>query len=246
MQLTFRIIHFQDYFSDNLPKASIPCLLLLTWFPCFVVYCLFRSSIPRGCVRSHSTPGSLKSLMVKFLQPIARVWQDSVKLVPTSLHSIDAMVQVSNKKTVTQEKYYWPLSTSMKRVEYKECQEINFSSAKSLKRKLDKKITSNGKMDKWCCWERNKRPSRANYRIENEVGMLHRPNTAGCNFDQDCVLPWCVSLHIESHWLGLEPWEACYGYVPIANHAGPAHGIFAEYSLNWRCGVFHKPQGPLR
>ena len=35
----------------------------------------------------------------------------------------------------------------MKGVEYKECRDIDFSSAKSIKRKLDNKIKSTGKME---------------------------------------------------------------------------------------------------
>ena len=63
------------------------------------------------------------------------------------LFSIDAIVQVRDNKTVTQEKAYWLLPTSVKGVEYKECREIDFSSAKSLKRKLDNRINSTGKME---------------------------------------------------------------------------------------------------
>ena len=44
-----------------------------------------------------------------------------------------------------QENGYCLLPTSVKGVEYKECREIDFSSAKSLKRELDSKIKSNGK-----------------------------------------------------------------------------------------------------
>ena len=36
----------------------------------------------------------------------------------------------------------------MKRVEYKECRDIDFSFAKSIERKLDNKIKSTGKMDR--------------------------------------------------------------------------------------------------
>ena len=42
---------------------------------------------------------------------------------------------------------YWFLPTSMKKVEYKECRDIDFSFAKSIKRKLDNKIKSTGKME---------------------------------------------------------------------------------------------------
>ena len=63
------------------------------------------------------------------------------------LFSIDDIVQVRDNKTVTQEKAYWLLPTSVKGVEYKECREIDFSSAKSLKRKLDNRINSTGKME---------------------------------------------------------------------------------------------------
>ena len=37
------------------------------------------------------------------------------------LFSIDAIVQVKDNKTVTQEKAYWLLPTSVKGFEYKEC-----------------------------------------------------------------------------------------------------------------------------
>ena len=67
--------------------------------------------------------------------------------IASLLFSIDAMVQVRDKKTVTQVNAYWLLPISVKGVEYKEIREIDFSSAKSFKGKLDNKIKSTGKME---------------------------------------------------------------------------------------------------
>lgn len=63
------------------------------------------------------------------------------------LFSIDAVVQLRDSKTVTQEKAYWLLPSSVKGVDYKERCEIDFTSAKSLKRKLDNNIQANGQIN---------------------------------------------------------------------------------------------------
>ena len=64
MKLTSIII----FLSEVLPTKRKDTLhtfvdIILT----FLCYWLFMSSIPRVCARSHSTPGSLQILMVKFL-----------------------------------------------------------------------------------------------------------------------------------------------------------------------------------
>ena len=57
------------------------------------------------------------------------------------LISIEAMVKMRDAKTVTQEKAYWLLPSAMKKVDYKECKDINFTSAKSMKKNLDSNIS---------------------------------------------------------------------------------------------------------
>lgn len=56
------------------------------------------------------------------------------------LFAIEASVKLRDSKTVTEEKAYWLLPTSVKGVKYKECSEIDFTSAKTLKKKLDCKL----------------------------------------------------------------------------------------------------------
>ncbi|KAL3870825.1 hypothetical protein ACJMK2_038862 [Sinanodonta woodiana] len=57
------------------------------------------------------------------------------------LFSIEATVKLRDAKTVTEEKSYWLLPSSVKGVTYRKCSEIDFTSAKNLKKKLDTKIT---------------------------------------------------------------------------------------------------------
>ncbi len=61
--------------------------------------------------------------------------------VSALLFAIEAMVKLRDSRTVTQEKAYWLLPNCMKNVEYKECKDIDFSSAKALKKKLDQSIS---------------------------------------------------------------------------------------------------------
>ena len=58
------------------------------------------------------------------------------------LFAIDSMVQVRESKTVTEEKAYWLLPSSLKTVEYKEVREMDFSSSTAMKKKLDIAIQS--------------------------------------------------------------------------------------------------------
>ncbi|XP_052268883.1 uncharacterized protein LOC127870291 isoform X2 [Dreissena polymorpha] len=50
------------------------------------------------------------------------------------LFAVDATVRIRDSKTVTDEKAYWLLPSAMKTVEYKKVQEIDFTSAETLKR----------------------------------------------------------------------------------------------------------------
>ena len=52
------------------------------------------------------------------------------------LFAIEASVKLQDSKTVTEEKAYWLLPTSVKGVKYKECSEIDFTSAKTLGEKI--------------------------------------------------------------------------------------------------------------
>ena len=67
--------------------------------------------------------------------------------VAALLFSTEASVILRDSKTVTEEKAYWLLPTSVKGATYKECRDIDFTSAKSLKKKLDLKLNSCSKMD---------------------------------------------------------------------------------------------------
>ncbi|KAL3874265.1 hypothetical protein ACJMK2_037305 [Sinanodonta woodiana] len=58
------------------------------------------------------------------------------------LFSIEATVKLRDAKTVTEETSYWRLPNSVKGVTYKQCSEIDFTSAKNSTKKLDTKITA--------------------------------------------------------------------------------------------------------
>ena len=51
------------------------------------------------------------------------------------LFAIEATVKLRDSKTVTEEKSYWLLPTSVKGVSYKEVREIDFTSAQTMKKK---------------------------------------------------------------------------------------------------------------
>ncbi|CAC5418196.1 unnamed protein product [Mytilus coruscus] len=56
--------------------------------------------------------------------------------------AVDASVQLRESKTVTEEKSYWLLPISVKGVSYKQVRDIDFTSAKTMKKKLDAKLKS--------------------------------------------------------------------------------------------------------
>ena len=64
--------------------------------------------------------------------------------VAALLFAVDASVKLRDSKTVTDEKSYWLLPTSVKGVSYKEIREMDFTSAKTMKKKLDRKLDSAG------------------------------------------------------------------------------------------------------
>ena len=53
--------------------------------------------------------------------------------VAALLFLIEETVNLRDSKTVTQEKAYWMLPTSLSKVDYKECQNIDFTAAKTYK-----------------------------------------------------------------------------------------------------------------
>ena len=59
------------------------------------------------------------------------------------LFAIEASVKIRNTKTVTEEKAYWMLPQPVKKVEYKRIRDIDFTSAKTKKKKLDRSNQEN-------------------------------------------------------------------------------------------------------
>ena len=55
--------------------------------------------------------------------------------VAASLFCIDATVRIRDSKTVTENPAYWMLPAAFKAVSYKQLRDVDFSSAKGLKRK---------------------------------------------------------------------------------------------------------------
>ena len=58
------------------------------------------------------------------------------------LFAIEAAVKIRNSKTVTEEKAYWMMPNAVNKVEYKKIRDIDFTSAKTKKKKLDQAIAS--------------------------------------------------------------------------------------------------------
>lgn len=64
--------------------------------------------------------------------------------VAALLFAVKASVKLRDSKTITDEKSYWLLPTSVKGVSYKKIREMDFTSAKTMKKKLERKLDSAG------------------------------------------------------------------------------------------------------
>ncbi|XP_062603415.1 uncharacterized protein LOC134265178 [Saccostrea cucullata] len=58
------------------------------------------------------------------------------------LFYVDAAVKIKNSKTVTEEPAYWKLPSGLQKVQYKPIKDINFQSAKAMKKTLEDNITT--------------------------------------------------------------------------------------------------------
>lgn len=58
------------------------------------------------------------------------------------LFYVDAAVKIKNSKTVTEEPAYWKLPSGLQKVQYKPVKDLNFQSAKAMKKSLDSNITA--------------------------------------------------------------------------------------------------------
>lgn len=67
--------------------------------------------------------------------------------VSALLFSIESIARIWNERTVTQKPAYWKLPPEMKKLEYSQLFEMDLTSAKSLKKKLDAKIVQNSVPD---------------------------------------------------------------------------------------------------
>ena len=61
--------------------------------------------------------------------------------VAALLFCIDATVRIRDSKTVTENPAYWMLPAAFKAVSYKQLRDVDFTSAKGLKRNLDESIS---------------------------------------------------------------------------------------------------------
>ena len=96
---------------------------------------------------------------------MAALGESSYSHIGTILFFIDATVRIRNSKTVTEQKTYWMLPTSLKSVSYAEVVDINFTSPDTLKRKFDDTLKENcgnpsehvgNKKSKQSCFEKDK------------------------------------------------------------------------------------------
>ena len=65
---------------------------------------------------------------------------ESCSHIGALLFALEAVVKIRNAKTVTQDKAYWLLPSSVNKVKYETVQEIDFTSARTKKRKLDQSL----------------------------------------------------------------------------------------------------------
>ena len=63
------------------------------------------------------------------------------------LFAVEATVKIRDSKTVTEEPAYWLLPSGIKSVPYSEVRNINFTSARTMKKKLDESIDSAAESD---------------------------------------------------------------------------------------------------
>ena len=62
--------------------------------------------------------------------------------VAALLFGIESIVKIRDSKTVTEDKAYWLLPTPLKNIKYREVRKMDFTSAKSKKKRLDVAIQS--------------------------------------------------------------------------------------------------------
>lgn len=67
---------------------------------------------------------------------------ESCTHVAALLFSVEPTIKLRDSRTVTQSKSFWLLPASLKGVSYKQCKDIDFTSAKTMKKKLDRNIDS--------------------------------------------------------------------------------------------------------
>ena len=79
------------------------------------------------------------------------------------LFYVEAVTKIN--KTVTQEKAYWMLPASCKKVPYKEIADIDFTSPSTLRKKIDKRVVDNGNPK----IQERKTYSKANYASNEKV-----------------------------------------------------------------------------
>ncbi len=101
--------------------------------------------------------------------------------VAALLFATETMVKLRDSKTVTQEKAYWLLPSCRKNVDYKECKDIDFTSARTLKKKLDQKVdaldaTGDSRKD---VLSKKKFRARTPYPTEEEVNDLFKSLAIG-------------------------------------------------------------------
>ena len=77
--------------------------------------------------------------MARYCLPIAIVWLVWVNAV---LFHIEASVKVLKSETVTEERAYWMLPGPLKKGDYKRARDIDFTSRKTLKKTMNKELST--------------------------------------------------------------------------------------------------------
>ena len=84
------------------------------------------------------------------------------------LFYVEAVTKIN--KTVTQEKAYWMLPASCKKVPYKEIADIDFTSPGTLRKKIDKRVVDNGNPK----IQEPKTYSKVNYASDEKVSGFYK------------------------------------------------------------------------
>ena len=108
---------------------------------------------------------------------------ESCSHVAALMFSLDIKVRLRDSKTVTEKPAYWMLPQAVKKINYNELREIDFSTAKTIKKKFDSFIENSEPVQQSQNRDHNKLQSQQHKNCQTFIHlcMRHRPNQLFCH-----------------------------------------------------------------